>query len=160
LVVDRDRKVVAHNRRFVEMWRIPPDLADCDDDEVLLATVRDQLEDPEQFLTDVEELYARPDAESTSQVRCNDGRIFQRYSGPQRIGDAVVGRVWCFRDISERERLLRSALFLSDATRLLASLDIEQALDAVARIALPYMGDGCAIDVFGEGSPRRLVAIS
>jgi PAS domain S-box-containing protein len=160
LVVDRERNVVAHNRRFVDMWRIPSDLADCDDDEALLATVRDQVEDPDQFLREVEELYARPDAESTSQVRCNDGRIFERYSGPQRIGDAVVGRVWCFRDISERERLLRSALFLSDATRLLASLEIEPALEGVARIALPYMGDGCAIDVFGEGSPRRLVAIS
>jgi signal transduction histidine kinase len=79
---------------------------------------------------------------------------------PQRIGDAVVGRVWSFRDISAREQLLHSALFLSDATRLLASLEVEQALDGVARIAVPYMGDGCAIDVFGAGAPRRLVAIS
>jgi PAS domain S-box-containing protein len=160
LVVDRARKVVVHNRRFLDLWRIPADLAELDDDEALLAYVRDQLEDPEQFLREVDELYASPEAESTGQLRCSDGRIFERYSAPQRIGDIVVGRVWSFRDISERERLLRSALFLSDATRLLASLDIERALDAVARIALPYMGDGCAIDVFGEGSPRRLVAIS
>jgi PAS domain S-box-containing protein len=160
LVVDLDRKVSVRNRQFLDLWHIPPHLADCGDDAILLSYVRDQLEDPDHFMQEVEEIYANPESESTGQVRCTDGRIFERYSAPQRIGNAVVGRVWCFRDISERERLLRSALFLSDASRLLASLEVEQALDGVARIALPYMGDGCAIDVFGAGGPRRLVAIS
>jgi PAS domain S-box-containing protein len=160
LVVDRDRKVVLRNRRFLDLWRIPPDLADCVDDAQLLASVRTQLESPDEFIREVEEMYAHPETESTGQIRCSDGRIFERYSVPQRIGDAVVGRVWSFRDVSERERLLHSALFLSDASRLLASLEVEQALDAVARIAVPYMGDGCAIDVFGATGPRRLVAIS
>jgi PAS domain S-box-containing protein len=160
LVVDRDRRIALRNHHFLDMWRIPADLADSDDDVTLLAFVRDQLEDPDQFMREVDEIYANPETESIGQVRCADGRIFERYSAPQRIGDTVVGRVWCFRDISERERLLRSALFLSDASRLLASLEAEQALDGVARIALPYMGDGCAIDVFGSGGPRRLVAVS
>jgi len=160
LVVDHDRRVVIRNRRFLDLWRIPPALADCQDDVALLAYVRDQLDNPHQFVREVEEIYANPESESTGQVRCTDGRIFERYSAPQRVGDDVVGRVWSFRDISERERLLRSTLFLSDATRLLASLEVEQALDGVARIAVPYMGDGCAIDVFGAGGPRRLVAVS
>ena len=160
LVVDRARKVVVRNRRFLNMWNIPPDLADCEDDGVLLDYVQGQLENPDQFIREVQEAYGSPETESTGQIRLTDGRIFERYSVPQRIGEAVVGRVWSFRDISERERLLHSALFLSDATRLLASLEVEQALDGVARIAVPYMGDGCAIDVFGAGGPRRLVAIS
>ena len=160
LVVDRDRKVVLRNRRFLDLWRIPPELADCQDDTSLLGSVRGQLESPDEFIREVEEIYAHPEAENTAQIRCNDGRIFERYSVPQRIGDEVVGRVWSFRDVSERERLLHSALFLSDATRLLASLEVEQALDGVARIAVPYMGEGCAIDVFGATGPRRLVAIS
>jgi PAS domain S-box-containing protein len=160
LVVDRDRKVVLRNRRFLELWRIPPELADCQEDMRLLGSVRGQLESPDEFIREVEAIYARPETESTGQIRCLDGRIFERYSVPQRIGDAVVGRVWSFRDVSERERLLHSALFLSDASRLLASLEVEQALDGVARIAVPYMGEGCAIDVFGATGPRRLVAIS
>jgi PAS domain S-box-containing protein len=160
LVVGRDRKVALRNRRFLDLWKIPTGLADSKDDQSLLSYVRDQLENPEEFIREVDDIYASPETESIGQVRCSDGRIFERYSAPQRIGDAVVGRVWCFRDISERERLLRSALLLSDASRLLASLEVEQALDGVARIAVPYMGDGCAIDVFGVGGPRRLVAIS
>jgi PAS domain S-box-containing protein len=160
LVVGRDRKVALRNRRFLDLWKIPAGLADSRDEQSLLSYVRDQLENPEEFIREVEEIYASPETESTGQVRCGDGRVFERYSAPQRIGETVVGRVWCFRDISERERLLRSALLLSDASRLLASLEVEQALDGLARIAVPYMGDGCAIDVFGAGGPRRLVAIS
>jgi PAS domain S-box-containing protein len=60
----------------------------------------------------------------------------------------------------ERERLFSAAVFLSDATRLLASLDVERALADVAALALPYLGDGCAVDLFGENGPRRVVAIT
>src|SRR4029078_12274527 len=87
-------------------------------------------------------------------------RCVGRDPGRKMSGDTVVGRVWSYRDISERERLLRSALFLSDATRLLASLDVGRPRDAVAHLAFPYLGDGCAIDLFESGGPRRLIAIS
>lgn len=52
---------------------------------------------------------------------------------------------------------IRRALFLSDAARLLASMDIDRALAGVARLAVPYLGDGCAIDLLGD-EPRRLLA--
>jgi PAS domain S-box-containing protein len=160
LVVDRDRKVAVRNRRFLSLWRIPADLVDCSDEKSLLGCMRAEVEDPDEFLRVIEDRYAARESESIDLIRFKDGRVFERYSGPQNIGDDIVGRVWGYRDISERERLLRSAVFLSDATRLLASLDVEPALDAVAHMAVPYLGDGCAIDVFGSGGPRRLIAIS
>jgi len=30
----------------------------------------------------------------------------------------------------------------------------EPALDSVARLSVPFVGDGCAIDLFGNGQPR------
>jgi signal transduction histidine kinase len=161
LVVDRMGKVAAYNQKFLTMWRIPTWLAEKGDDQSLLSAILRQLEDPDAFLARVRDLYARPEAESSDVIRFRDGRIFDRYSTAERVGERVVGRVWSFRDVTERERLFRRALLLADAGRLLGSLDAEKALEAVARITIPYVGDGCAIDLLTEGTgPRRLLAIS
>ena len=160
LVVDREGRVVIYNQRFLSLWGIPQELARRGDDEALLNFVTGQLESPEEFRRVVSERYANPEVESLDVVRFKDGRIFERYSGPQRVGEELVGRVWSFRDITERERLLRGALFLADATRLLGSLDVEPALEGVAHLAVPFLGQGCAVDLLGDGAPRRLVALS
>lgn len=160
LVVDRAGKITAYNHRFAVLWKIPDALLKQADDGALLQFVEDQLEDPRQFLAEVHALYAHPDRESFDIMHFKDGRVYERYSIPQRSGAVITGRVWSFRDVTERERLLRHATFLADATRLLASLDIERALESVARLAIPVLGDGCAVDLMSEGGPRRLLAIS
>jgi|GEM_PF-5205794 len=112
LVVDRNGNVTRLNRRFLDMWRIPEELASCGDDRRLLNHVVNQLKDPEEFLKGVEELYKHPERESQDLVEFTDGRVYERYSRPQRIGAELTGRVWSFHDISERKRgeeALRSA---------------------------------------------------
>jgi len=96
------------------------------------------------------------DRDAFDVLRFRDGRVFERYSMPQLVSDTVVGRVWSFRDVTEREGLLRRATFLADATRLLSSLDIKKALASVAQLAVPYLGKLCAVDLIHEGSPDRL----
>lgn len=158
LVVDRTGVVTAMNARFLTLWRIPNQIVGEHSDDALLAAVLDQLEEPERFLAKVRELYANPERESFDVLRFKDGRVFERYSRPQRVDQAIVGRVWSFRDVSERERLLTQQTFLADSSRLLGSLEIESALQALARRAVPYLGDACAIDLFEEGEVRRVVS--
>jgi diguanylate cyclase (GGDEF)-like protein len=115
LVVDRDGAIVSFNRTFQEMWRIPDDVAVSNDDDKALGFVLDQLAAPEQFLAKVRELYSRPDAESYDVLTCKDGRVFERYSRPQRGSDGnVFGRVWSFRDVTEREKARRKLQDLAD----------------------------------------------
>lgn len=107
LVVDQNNHISRFNQRFIDLWRIPPsivELAAAGNDDPFLHHVLDQLADPQAFLAKVMELYAQPDAESFDTITFKDGRIFERYSGPQRIGSTIVGRVWSFRDATERLR--------------------------------------------------------
>ena len=104
LVVDAEDRVVSFNHKFVHMWDIPVDLMTTHDDRRLRQFLGEQVKDPETFLAKIAELYANPEAESYDSVAFKDGRSFERYSQPQRVNGACSGRVWSFRDISERTR--------------------------------------------------------
>ncbi|RAX43893.1 hypothetical protein DQ354_18415 [Arthrobacter sp. AQ5-06] len=104
LVVTADGRIAGSNERFAALWGIPSDLLDSHDDGKLIGFVVDQLSDPGSFMRKVQELYADPGAESLDVLEFRDGRTFERYSRPQRVGDDIVGRVWSFRDITARQR--------------------------------------------------------
>lgn len=104
LVVDQAGQIVQSNRKFAEMWRIPADIVAAHDDNCAIQFVLDQLTDPAGFIAKVKELYAQPEAVSFDVLTFKDGRTFERYSQPQWLDKRCVGRVWSFRDITERRR--------------------------------------------------------
>lgn len=103
LVVSVTGEIVSFNARFAKMWHLPDDMLTSGDDKVALQFVLDQLRDPQSFLSKVEALYAHSEEESFDVLEFKDGRIFERYSRPQRMQDEIVGRVWSFRDVTERK---------------------------------------------------------
>ena len=109
LVVDENGQIISFNRRFTEMWNIPPEVLDGRDDVVVIEHVLPQLCDPGAFIAKVNDLYADPEAESHDVFEFIDGRLFERDSLPQRIDGDVVGRVWSFRDVTQ-DRVLREKL--------------------------------------------------
>lgn len=103
LAVSRDGQVLQTNRRFAELWRIPPELLGAQPHQALLAFVVDQLSDPTAFVARVRALYDSDD-ELTDTVTFKDGRVFERFTAPLLFKGVNQGRVWSFRDISERRR--------------------------------------------------------
>ncbi|WP_341530345.1 PAS domain S-box protein [Nostoc sp. UHCC 0302] len=104
LVVDSLSNITSYNQKFLEMWSIPPELLTEPDHPKRLAYLANQLKDPGVFLQRVRELYSQPELVSHDCLELQDGRIFERYSCPQRIGEQIIGRVWSFRDITQRQR--------------------------------------------------------
>jgi two-component system, cell cycle sensor histidine kinase and response regulator CckA len=104
LVVDGRGRVTSFNETFADMCRFPREVMASDAESGMLELVLLQLKDPEPFLAKVKELYANPEAESFDIVEFRDGRTFERYSKPQRVEERVVGRVWSFRDVTDRKR--------------------------------------------------------
>ena len=110
LVVGLDGSLVSCNRRFLEMWRLPSDGADgrpaarLDDDQIV-EFVLPQLVDPAAFVLKLDELRENIETSSRDTILFRDGRVFERDTRPQRIDGEVVGRVWCFRDVTDQRRL-------------------------------------------------------
>jgi PAS domain S-box-containing protein len=104
LVVDLTGRIVHFNQRFTQLWQIPDEILAVGDDARALAYVSDQLIDSQGFIDRVQALYTDLLTESFDLLEFKDGRYFERYSRPQLLGGQPVGRVWSFRDISERKR--------------------------------------------------------
>jgi signal transduction histidine kinase/DNA-binding response OmpR family regulator len=104
LVVTSERKVVTCNHKFVEIFRIPPPLRHSTDDAAIFRIVTEQLKDPGAFLAKVRELYDNVETQSDDVLELKDGRIVERHTEPQRVHGRSVGRVWGFRDVTERSR--------------------------------------------------------
>ena len=113
LAVDGEGKTLHTNPRFAELWRIPLPLIERGDDREMLEFVLNQLVDPDAFLAKVRELYGS-DAVDADTLHFKDGRVFERYSVPMYIEGARGGRVWSFRDVSERVRAEQSLKLTSD----------------------------------------------
>ncbi len=104
LVVDLNNTWVLYNQKFIDLWQITNDIITGRDDNAALSYVLGQLEDAEGFLNKVHELYRSPENSSFDIINFKSGKIVERYSVPQRINGNVVGRVWSFRDVTERVR--------------------------------------------------------
>lgn len=170
LVVGLDGKILSFNQKLADMWDIPAEIFSSGDDQRAIAAAIEKLVHPEDFMAKVMELYRHPEEASYDVLELKDGRVFERYSQPQRIDDVAVGRVWSFRDVTARKRseeqttaLVREqaaraeaensekrAALLAEASRVLsASFDYETTLAALVRLAVPALADYCALDIVG-----------
>ena len=113
LVVDKNGSWSGFNQKLLDIWNIPTHIRESGNDKKALDYVTGSLADPESFIAKVQELYNNPEAYSFDMIALKDGRTLERYSQPQWLREEIVGRVWSFRDITERKQAeeVNKALF-------------------------------------------------
>lgn len=105
LVVDEKGRKVLQNQRMTDLHKIPQGIVNDLDNEKLLAWVTQATKNPEQFLAKVRYLHTHPDETSQDEIELKDGTILDRYSAPMKgQGGQCFGRIWTFRDITERKQ--------------------------------------------------------
>jgi len=110
MVIDPAGQIAGFNKRFLQIWNLSASQIEAKQYQELLNGVLWLIKDPDGFTRRFRELAATSDAASYDLVGFVDGRIFERYSQPQRVGEQIVGRVWSFRDITERKKAERKIL--------------------------------------------------
>lgn len=105
LVVNLENKIQFYNKKFLDMWRFEEESFLLLDDKTAIDIAKNQLVEPEKFVERVNELYTNPDQNSFDELIFKDKRIFERYSMPNRVGNKIIGRVWSFRDVTDRKKM-------------------------------------------------------
>ena len=103
LAIGLNGEIETHNQRFVELWELPQRGLDEGKHRDLVALMAQQLYEPDVFLRRVQELLSKPEEAGFDTLRCKSGRVLEQQSIPQRMDGQVAGRVWSYRDITERE---------------------------------------------------------
>ncbi len=115
LVLDRKKRITNMNRRFSKMWQLPDELLLRHEDGRLLDYMLGRIAQTDLHTKHLTELAADETRETFDTVPLLDGRIFECKSRPARHGEQVIGRVYCFTDVTQRHRAEQELIAARDA---------------------------------------------
>jgi diguanylate cyclase (GGDEF)-like protein/PAS domain S-box-containing protein len=102
LVVDLSGRVRSFNRRFAKLWGLPGGLTHEPGDAGIWLSLQRVMRDGEQYRLRIEALLDAPLMRSSDVLRLADGRVLEQVSLPQMSRGEPIGRVFSFRDLSEK----------------------------------------------------------
>jgi PAS domain S-box-containing protein len=101
LVTGEKSKIIDFNERFIGMWKIPRAALEERTLREVWELMSQNFADPQQFSARLEEIVAT-DQGSADLLELADGRVFDRSSKVLNLEGEDAGRVWSFRDVTER----------------------------------------------------------
>src|SRR6476469_4761944 len=155
LVTDEANYVGEFNEKYVKSWGIPPHMIVSAHASELWNYLSQQLKDPAAYLARLQEIIASCAPETFDVLELKNGRVFERNSAIQLIKQRNVGRVWSFRDITQRRRAQDA---LSNEKRVLQEIasgaSLATVLDVLVRGVEAQSCDGmmCTVLVFDEAA--------
>jgi len=153
LVTDETNYVREFNEKYIKLWGIPPHIMVSAHATELWDHISPQLKDPAGYLARIQEIVASSAPETFDILQLKDGRVFERNSAIQLIKQRNVGRVWSFRDITQRKRAEDA---LANEKRVLEKIasgaSLVTVLDVLVRGVEAQTCDGmmCTVLIFDE----------
>ena len=102
LVTDLAGRIRAFNQRFAQLWAIPPDLLAARHDEAVHAWLRRSVHDGEAYQHRLQAIEEAALLSATDELTLHSGKVLQRVTQPLWQRGQPMGRVYSFRDQSQR----------------------------------------------------------
>ncbi len=133
LVVDNSGKYVVWNQNFLRIWGFDAELARNAAPGELLQREVAQVANPEEYTQSVKWLKNHPAESGEDVVHLRDGRVFDMTSQPQIVGGAVIGRIWSYREFTDRWRAAKRVRESEEQYRVIAATASDGILTIDAR---------------------------
>ena len=106
LILDNRMQKVLQNERLVEMWKMPQDIAETEDEEQRIKFLMTSIRDPREFYGKLVHLNNHGDEVIRSEFELKDGTVVDTFSYPvtSKGSSEQYGRIWTFRDVTEVRR--------------------------------------------------------
>ena len=102
LVADLAGRMRSFNQRFATLWGLPEDLLHERNDEAIQIWMRRSVMDGAAYAARLAAIQEAPLLQSSDVIKLIDGRVLERVSLPQFSRSRPIGRVYSFRDLSEK----------------------------------------------------------
>ena len=102
LVTDLSGRIRNFNQRFANLWQIPPELLGRHEDDAVLEWMRRSVADPSAYMRRLAAIDDATMLQASDVLRLHSGKVFERVTMPQCMRGRPIGRVYSFRDITEK----------------------------------------------------------
>jgi diguanylate cyclase (GGDEF)-like protein/PAS domain S-box-containing protein len=102
LVIDLAGRIRNFNRRFAALWSVPENLLIKGQDDAVLDWMQRSTVDPAAYMRRLASIEAGVNSRSADVVRLRSGKVFERVVTPQFNQGQAIGRVYAFRDVTEK----------------------------------------------------------
>lgn len=102
LVTDLAGRMRSFNQRFASLWGLPEDLLTERNDEAVQAWMRRSVVDGAAYAMRLNAIQEAPLLQTSDVIKLLDGRVLERVSLPQWSRGRPIGRVYSYRDLSEK----------------------------------------------------------
>lgn len=110
VVINLQDEIVCWNKKFQDLWAAGDSILKNKNGLFVFEYIYDKLKNADSFRQSVDSLHKSHEGTSFNEIILEDGRVIECYSQPQRLGKFIAGRVWSFRDVTDKNHALKELL--------------------------------------------------